>query len=202
MRKEEFDKVLKSLFEMTRETIQHDGHIVILGSQAIIAHLDPNFFPELEDVYLSMEVDVAAMGLTEEQQSTIGNFIFKNIGENSLYDQTYGVHVDGIEIPDPGMPRGWEKRLVSVKIPGVPDDLYKAISVEDLVASKLYAGREKDYAYVQDLIKSKHTSLSKVKDVLDELPSNAKTELAKRLWSERYLPQIYPAANRHSKPNI
>lgn len=197
MNKKQLHHVLRALSEILRDSGQSEGNFILFGSQAILAHMDSDFFPESERVFLSAEIDVAADVSDPVEQVKMAEFIWKNIGEGSRFDQTFGAYADGVALETPTFPSGWRDRLTEIRVPGQTEDTtYLALSVRDIVASKLYAGREKDLDYIESLLASRHPDLEKMGETLAGLPDDPKTEKAKALWAARFAPKLHEKPSR------
>jgi hypothetical protein len=139
---------------MTRDQLEHairaagaisgDAELYIVGSQAILGAV-PNAHP---DLLSSMEVDVAPRNHPEHEALIEGS-----IGELSPFHQTFGFWVDGVEIAGIVLPDGWEERVVVVDNPNTKGYRGLCLDPADLAVSKLAAGRPKDLAYVQVLLR-------------------------------------------------
>ena len=134
---------------MTRAQLEHllraagaltdEREIVILGSQAILGT-----FPEApEEIRRSMEADAFPLGSPEK-----ADLIDGSIGELSPFHETYGYYAHGISPESAVLPDGWRERLVRVCTPATQGVVGLCLAPEDLAASKLAAGREKDLDFV------------------------------------------------------
>lgn len=91
------------------------------------------------------------------------------IGEGSQFHQTYGYYGQGVSVRTAVLPAGWEDRLV--EFPRHDNQVHAAYCLDliDLVVAKLVAGREKDIAYVSDLLASGHLRPRDVQDRVEML---------------------------------
>lgn len=200
MNRKQLEHVLRALSQMLQDSKQFEGNFVLFGSQAILAHMDPAFFPEAQRAFLSAEIDVAADILDSQEQAKAAEFIWKNIGEGSRFDQTHGAYADGVTLKTPTFPDGWRERLVEVRVPGQAESTrYLALSVQDIVASKLYAGRQKDLDYIEALLSTRHPDLLKVADTLETLPDDPRTEKARIKWASHFAPRLHRKASAGPK---
>lgn len=123
--------------------VAHDDAIFVFGSQAILGQ-----FPDAPNALRqSSEVDVAPVGRTDMIDA-----IDANLGELSLFHQTHGFYVHGLDIEAALLPDGWKARLIDVRGPGT---FYKAglcLEGHDLAGSKLAAFRDKDRDFVRVLL--------------------------------------------------
>jgi hypothetical protein len=112
----------------------------IIGSSAILAVL-PN--PPEGALTATRDVDVVPLDDDEHVSDQI-SFV---IGEASEFDFEHGYYAQGVTSETPAYaPRGWTERAVPVRV-----DAYTGWCMEanDLVLSKLGAGREKDIEFAK-----------------------------------------------------
>lgn len=139
---------------MTREQLEHairaacnvsgDTDLIVFGSQALLGE-HPDAPPELRS---SIEVDVQPLNRPEA-----ADLIDGNLGEMSIFHQTHGFYVHGVLIEAATLPAGWEDRTVPVSHPKwTHGHTGHCLESHDLAASKLFAYREKDRAFVRVLL--------------------------------------------------
>jgi hypothetical protein len=116
--------------------------ILVFGSQAILATV-PDAPVQLRQ---SVKLDAVAFRHPERWELIDGP-----LGENSTFHQTHGYYVHGVGYETATFPRGWEARCLRIPV-GQPTVTVICPEVHDLAASKLAAGRDKDFAYVSVLI--------------------------------------------------
>ncbi len=136
MRKSQLEAALRAAAEASGER-----ELVLAGSQSIFGHAAD----APVEVLMSEECDVWSRARTEKL-----NVIEKKLGKNSPYHLAHGVYVDPI---DPGivlLPTSWEQRLKPMR---VGDVTAWCLDVNDLVVSKLNAGRLKDYEFVNAVLR-------------------------------------------------
>lgn len=178
------------------DTATEHGHtFLLLGSQAILAHLEPDCFPS-DILFKSREIDVAVLGVGTSVGRNVADVIAKNFGDGSRFDQTYGYHADGVETITATLPMGWEERLMPYEPLGVAPNVFFALSYEDLVISKLYAGRPKDLEFVKGMCSIGHPRLEKVLELLNTLPDHPKKSAAIVRWENMYTPPARPSFKR------
>jgi hypothetical protein len=122
---------------MRREQLEHviraaaaitnQYELVVIGSQAVLGAF-PNA-PDLADL-----IDGA-------------------IGEGSPFEDRFGYYGQGVGPSTAVLPRGWEERLVKVQGPGTDLKIGWCLDPHDLAVSKLVAGREKDWPFVEALLR-------------------------------------------------
>jgi hypothetical protein len=157
---------------MTRAQLEHilraagalteEREIVVLGSQAILGT-----FPDApDDLRSSMEADAFPLAAPEK-----ADIIDGTIGELSPFHETYGYYAHGIAPESAALPEGWRERLVRVSTPATQGVTGLCLSPEDLAASKLAAGREKDLDFVTALLRHRLVESAHVRARVALLPS-------------------------------
>src|SRR5919197_4104195 len=135
MRKSQLEAALRAAAQACGQS-----DLVLVGSQSVYAHTDD--VPV--EVLVSEECDVWAKAKEEKLTSIAVGF-----GKGSPYHLAQGVFVD------PGLvllPIGWESRLKPLRFGAVTA---WCLEVNDLVVSKLNAGRLKDYEFVNAVLRSR-----------------------------------------------
>ena len=115
--------------------IIEESEILVIGSQSILGE-HPDAPAELT---MSSEADLGSIRSPEKW-----NLIDVTLGELSGFHQTFGYYAQGIEPKTAILPRGWETRLVPINNVNTLGITGRCLETHDLVASKLFAGREKD----------------------------------------------------------
>ncbi|MGV7206034.1 DUF6036 family nucleotidyltransferase [Xanthomonas citri] len=177
MKPEQLDHVLRAVDEATG----HEHRFLLIGSQAILAHIDPNYFPS-DVLFFSREIDIALLDESQQQSEAVADIIDKNFGDASIFDRTYGYHADGVEVATAILAPGWRDRLVPYQSGDVAQDTFMALSYEDLLVSKLCAGRDKDIEFVKGMAAIGHPRLSEVEGLLETLPDSVNKDRATAWW--------------------
>ena len=139
---------------MTRSELEHliraaadianDDEIIVIGSQAILGQ-----FPDAPaPLRVSVEADVFPKHHPERAELIDGS-----IGEGSPFHATYGYYAQGVDETTAVLPDGWRERLVAIRNENTRGATGWCLEVHDLTVAKAVAGREKDVAFVQDLIR-------------------------------------------------
>jgi hypothetical protein len=123
--------------------ITNQADIVVVGSQSILAQF-PNAHP---DLLVSTEADVFPLRRPDLSIQVDGA-----IGERSLFHETFGYYAHGVDETTALLPVGWKERLLPIRSPNTSGATGWCIEVHDLAASKLAAGREKDFDFVRILL--------------------------------------------------
>lgn len=93
-----------------------------------------------------------------------------SIGELSPFHQTFGFYVDGVDIESIVLPDGWRDRTVKVENANTDGVRGLCLDPTDLAVSKLAAGRPKDLAFVQVLIREAIVTPTELRERIDRLP--------------------------------
>jgi len=115
----------------------------VLGSGSLLAS-----FPEMAEPLLAATYDADL--LVEPCDEELAAVVHEAVGEGSLFAKRTGYHADLLR-PNivESLPEDWRKRLVPLE--SVPNA--DALAPLDLMVVKLRAGREKDLALVQAVIR-------------------------------------------------
>ncbi len=134
-----------NLFELIREinaTISNEKPIIV-GSQAV--HLVTNFPPDI--VQQSIECDF----LFTSGKSEIRAEVNKKFGVFSQFQIEHGFYADALGLATVILPIGWQERLQSLR--NNNDEIIAYVAdITDVAVSKLIAGREKDFIFINDLL--------------------------------------------------
>lgn len=160
---------------------------LLIGSQAILAHLDPDYFPELVDcdfMFISREADIAVIVDDNDIQDMVADRISGVFGELSWFDRSHGYHADGVNLDTAILADGWKDRIKPYEAQGVPEGKFFALSYQDLAVSKLMAGRPKDLDFVRGMCQAQphHPGLVAVEELLMSLPPTPQREVALSRW--------------------
>jgi hypothetical protein len=161
-------------------TIADDPEIVVIGSQAVLGQ-----FPEAPtELLVSVEADVYPRHHPER-----ADLIDGSIGELSPFHQTYGYYAHGVGPETATLPARWEQRLVAVPVGDVRG---LCLEVQDLVLSKLVAGRDKDREFA--LGAARHGLVDRG-TLLERLPT-MEVAIAHRKALEQLVEAAFAAARR------
>ena len=157
MNRAEVEHVVKSA-----GVIAKDKKVLVIGSNAIYGSTqlnDCNF-------YKSNEVDIVFFDNNEQKSLEVDGAI----DEKSNFHMLHDYYAHGVSIDTATLPRGWRDRLCILYSESMGHVKGYCISVEDLAASKLVAGREKDFKFVIGLFENKITTPEKVEKLINKLP--------------------------------
>lgn len=133
MRREAFDKLVAKVASLTPGV-----RLIMVGSQS--AHGQLGYLPS--PVIKSVEADFSSSLTLEEMQRLM------TVRPESAFYAENGIYADPLGAGIVTLPRrGWEDRLVPIK-----DDAgnicWWALEIHDTAASKLMAGRDKDFDFI------------------------------------------------------
>lgn len=123
--------------------------LLVIGSQSVLGTWDEDVLPDV--AVLSMEVDLAVFG---DPDGRLADRISGTIGELSAFDRAFGYHADGVSVETAALPSGWRERLVVFEPPDAEPGRGLCLEPHDCVVSKLVAGRPKDEAFADALVRA------------------------------------------------
>lgn len=140
MRRSELEHVIRAATAITNEY-----EIVIVGSQSLLGAV-PQPSALLAE---SMEADVYPL-----HRPDLADLIDGAMGEGSPFHDCFGYYAQGAGPDTAVLPANWAERLV--RIQNANTDLKVGLCLEphDLAASKLAAGRDKDWVFVAEMMSS------------------------------------------------
>lgn len=146
--------------------------ILVLGSQAILGS-----FPDAPEALLvSIEADISPLDDPEK-----ADLIDACIGELSPFHETFGYYAHGISSEAAILPSNWRERLIHIESPGTGGISGWCLSPEDLVVSKLMAGRQKDLDFVKVMLNTRLFKTPSVVTLKTELNPEQSQLLERRL---------------------
>lgn len=126
--------------------IVHVDALLVIGSQSVLATWDERRLPAA--AVRSIEVDVATL----DGDETKSDLIDGSIGEGSQFHETFGIYAQGVSLNTAVLPSGWRDRLVVLETESTRPGRGLCLEPHDCVASKLVAGRSKDYEFAAALV--------------------------------------------------
>jgi hypothetical protein len=119
--------------------IAEEHELVIIGSQAILGQ-----FPDQAPARAtrSMEADLLPIDALDKTDLLTGS-----LGELSPFHDTFGYFGDGVSLETARLPSGWQDRLIAVDNANTNGYVGLCLEVHDLLISKYFAGRDKDYEF-------------------------------------------------------
>ena len=168
MKRDQLEHILRAA-----SRIADDHDVFVVGSQAILASYDDADLPE--QATDSIEVDVFFRGDGDHMKADLVDGM---IGELSAFHSSFGVYAQGVSIETAILPEGWQDRLVVLETPSTEPGRGLCLEAHDLVASKLVAGREKDFDFAAALLREGLVDTATVVDRVTRLPIAA----SRRSW--------------------
>lgn len=163
MNRDQFEHVLRAAVEVAR-----CDELIVVGSQAILG-THPHPPPEL---LTSMEADVYP-----GDDPAGSDLIDGALGDGSAFHATFGYYAHGVDDRTAKLPAGWYERAARVPIPSRAGAQRVAVAVcpqpEDLVLSKLVAGRDRDLDYARTAIGAGVVDLDVMRGRVADLPVGA-----------------------------
>jgi hypothetical protein len=143
LKREQLEHVLRAASD-----IVDSADLLVIGSQSVLATWDERRLPKA--AIRSMEADVATLDGDEAKSDLIDG----NIGEGSRFHETFGFYAQGVSLKTAVLPAGWRDRLVVLDNERTKPGRGLCLEPHDCVASKLVAGRAKDYEFAAALVKA------------------------------------------------
>ena len=156
---------------MTRDQLEHairaagaisgDRELYVVGSQAILG----SFLDLPTGATMSMEADILGPGGQDDADKIDGV-----LGELSPFHESFGIYADGVGPDTATLPHGWSERLVDYANPNTNGVTARCLEPHDLLASKLYAGRDKDLDFSRAVIGAGLVDIDELRDRILALP--------------------------------
>ncbi len=144
-------------------------NFLIVGSQAIVADKNYKQLEENDSICLNTpELDLVVFDkigndMVVDEES--GDYADWNLGELSRFNETHGYYIQSVDLNTSKLFNGWKFRLNKIE----QENGYNYfISLEDIVLSKLYANRDKDRDYVDDLNKNKMIDFDVINKIIEK----------------------------------
>lgn len=162
--------------------------VMIIGSQSILGAV-PDAPPGLTG---SREADVYPL-----HNPAAAEHIDGAIGEDSVFDTTYGFYAHGVGPETATFADGWEARRVAVYGPATRGATGWCPEPHDLAASKLFAGREdKDLPFVQAMLHHQLIRPSTLHTRIHQMP----VAVAERMRMKQHLGRMLRALRPERAP--
>ena len=170
MNRESFEHVIKAAAALV------DDELVVLGSQAVLAH---HRHPPAA-ILTSMELDLYPRNHPDRADE-----IDAGLGDGSRFHATYGYYAHGVGPETVTAPAGWEDRLVRLELPAIRRRdggvIAWCLSMDDLVLAKLAAGRTHDVEFAYEAIKAGLADAEHLELGVDLMPPGHKDDVGDRL---------------------
>ncbi len=153
--------------------------IVVIGSQSILGAV-----PNAPEVLLrSMEADLYPL-----RQPDLADLIDGAIGELSPFDERFGYYAQGVGPETACLPTGWEERLIKIQNQNTDLKIGLCLEPHDLAASKLAAGRDKDWPFVLTLLQHRIAEPDVLAARIETLPVSHEHRQRLQRWLENNTP--------------
>jgi hypothetical protein len=168
MQREQLEHLIRAAAAVTDQY-----EIVVVGSQSILGAV-PHAPPEL---LVSMEADLYPLRRPE-----LADVIDGAIGELSPFEEQFGYYAQGVGPKTATLPKGWEARLVKIQNANTDLKIGYCLEPHDLAASKLVAGRDKDWPFVTTLLAHGIVNAGTLHERLGLLPVDDALKLRLQAW--------------------
>jgi hypothetical protein len=146
--------------------------IVVIGSQALLASC-----PDAPEALLrSVEVDCYPL-----EEPARADLIDGSIGELSPFHEAFGYYAHGVGPETAALPAGWMARAVRLETEHTGGTVGLCLAPADLAVSKLLAGREKDVAFVREMLRAGLVTGASIRSLASELRPEQAARLARQL---------------------
>ena len=142
MKRTELEHIIRAAGDLLGER-----SVIIVGSQAILATHSEIELPV--QATRSLEADVLPI---DDPDGAKADQIDGALGEGSHFDQSFGIHADGVSVDTAVVPSGWRERLIPYANENTSGVTGLCLEPHDLCVSKLMAFREKDRDFVRALL--------------------------------------------------
>lgn len=150
--------------------ITNEYELVVIGSQSILG--SNAALPD--ELLQSMEAD-----LFPRFQPQLADLIDGAIGEGSPFHDRFGYYAQGVGPETATLPKGWQDRLLKIQGPGTDLKVGWCLEAHDLAVSKLAAGRDKDWPFVEVMLRSGLVDAQELSDriTMTDLPEKVSARL-------------------------
>lgn len=143
MRKDQLEHAIRTACQILGRE-----EVIVVGSQAILGTFDEEQLPA--EATISREVDILPIADSDAEVRAMSDLLEGTTGELSMFEETHGFSIDGVDLNTAILPGGWRDRLARVQNantapPGSnPQFTGWCLEPHDLCVAKLCALREKD----------------------------------------------------------
>ena len=168
MRRNELEHLIRAASAITDQY-----EIMIIGSQSILGALASPPDSLLE----SMEADVYPL-----HRPDLADLIDGSIGEGSPFHERFGYYAQGVGPETALLPEGWQSRVLRIQNQNTDLKVGLCLEPHDLAASKLAAGREKDWRFVEELIRHRIVAGGTLEQRIATLPISSSQIERLKAW--------------------
>ena len=101
----------------------------------------------------------------------------------SPFHHEFGYYAHGVAPETATLPEGWEQRLVELQVNDTLGTIGLCLEKHDLAFSKLAAGREKDIAFIRELLNYRLINRGKLARLIDSEKNLELKQLLIRNWT-------------------
>ena len=168
MRRNELEHLIRAAAAITDQY-----EIMVIGSQSILGAVPG----PPETLLESMEADIYPL-----HRPDLADLIDGSIGEGSPFHERFGYYAQGVGPETAILPAGWQSRLVRIQNQNTDLKVGYCLEPHDLAASKLAAGRDKDWLFVEEMLHHKIVDGVTIQERIEKLtiPDARKEHL--RIW--------------------
>ncbi|HLA36241.1 MAG TPA: DUF6036 family nucleotidyltransferase [Rhodocyclaceae bacterium] len=168
MKRKELEHLIRAAAAITDQY-----EIMVIGSQSILGAV-----PDAPEFLLqSMEADVYPL-----HRPDLADLIDGAIGELSPFEDRFGYYAQGVGPETAILPSGWETRVVKIQNANTDLKIGYCLEPHDLAASKLAAGREKDWSFVETMLRHRIVDHATLLERIDALPVSTESKHLLNRW--------------------
>jgi hypothetical protein len=142
LKSEELAHVLRAAADVLGES-----DFIVIGSAAILGSYPDEALP-----HMATRSDEADLIPFVDPDGLKADLVEGAIGEGSPFHTLFGYYAQGVSEDTAKLPTGWRERLVPFDPPDATPGCGFCLEPHDLAASKLVAGRPKDFEFVGAII--------------------------------------------------
>jgi hypothetical protein len=175
MRRSELEHLIRAASAITDQY-----EIVVIGSQSILGAI-----PAPPDSLLeSMEADVYPL-----HRPDLADLIDGSIGEGSPFHERFGYYAQGVGPETAILSEGWQTRVTKIQNQNTDHKIGICLDPHDLAAAKLAAGREKDWVFVEEMLKHGIVDGCALQERIETLPLLAAKVEQLKAWVSARMPE-------------
>ena len=183
MKRNQLEHLLRAAGALTQET-----SIVVIGSQSILGS-----YPYAKEALVeSREADMFPKNDPAKGE------ILDAIGEESVFDKTFGYHAQWVDESTATLPKGWKGRLVKICNENTGGVTGYCLDPLDLVAAKLAAGRPKDFSFAEAFLQQRLGTTEAIAERVKLLPES---ENSVKQPNDKILTWLSAWAQKNHKPD-
>ena len=190
MNREELEHVLRAAGEVVKAP-----HFIVIGSQSVLGSFSEDRLPY--EATRSIEVDIVVAG--DPDETKIG-LIDRNIGQDSEFHRMNGMYAEGVTLSTAVLPEGWRKRLVRFQPPTLYPVQALCLEPHDCVASKMVAGRSKNYDFANAMLARGLVSPGTLGKRIDLLPITGREKDLLHRWLQGQIGRLKRSIKKNKSP--